>query len=154
MVRENLASIYFPEENQLLGIATSSEATINILNDSLNMVSADVGSYPTTIVYDTPLVSCGTSGSAQQTASVTLLPATQTIMSGNSATLTWNGTNVSSCSATSPAGWMSSTAIAGSKSVSPTASATTTLTYSLTCTSKVGGTNPSASATVTITPKH
>jgi len=92
------------------------------------------------------------SGSATVTvnpvASVTLLPASQSIVSGGSATLTWAGTNVSSCSGTAPtANWNSSSATSGSKSVTPASTAT----YTIQCVSSVGGANPTASATVNVT---
>ncbi|MDB5266732.1 MAG: hypothetical protein JWN89_547 [Parcubacteria group bacterium] len=80
-------------------------------------------------------------------ASVTLTPASQTIISGNSATLTWSGTNVSSCSGTAPsANWNSSSATNGNKAVSPVSNTT----YTISCISSVGGSNPSASATVNV----
>lgn len=90
------------------------------------------------------------SGSATVTvnpvASVSLSPATQTIANGSSGTLSWTGTNVSSCSGTSPANWTGSSVTNGSASVSPSA----TTTYSISCVSSVGGANPSANATVNV----
>ncbi|MFZ2048723.1 MAG: hypothetical protein WAV25_00235 [Minisyncoccia bacterium] len=67
------------------------------------------------------------------TPSVTLTPSTQTINSGQSATLTWSS-NLTSCSATTPTGWTSSTASSGSGTVSPTQ----TTTYSISCITPAG----------------
>ncbi len=81
-------------------------------------------------------------------ASVTLLPASQTINSGSTATLTWEGDNVNSCSGTSPAGWTGSSLTSGSKVVTP--GQTGANTYTILCQSAVGGANPTASATINV----
>ncbi len=72
-------------------------------------------------------------------------PKTISITSGISITLLWSSTNSSSCSATIPAGWTSSTLTSGSQSVSPTA----TTTYTITCTA-VSGSTAQDSVTVTV----
>lgn len=154
IARENLASIYFPEENNLLDVATSSQAEASSLTNTLNYLTPGDSSYtpdPQVVtVYD-----CTTSIGNTQVASVTLTPATQTMISqGNPAVLTWNAKNANSCAAVSPASWTTSTAISGSQAVSPTTVSTTTLTYSIKCISSVGGASPTVSATITVYPKH
>lgn len=69
-------------------------------------------------------------------ASLTAAP--NTISGGGSATLTWNSSNASTCTASG--GWSGSKATSGSQSVAPAA----TTTYTITCSSA------SASATVTV----
>ena len=85
-------------------------------------------------------------GSTPPPPTVTLTANPTTINSGQSSTLTWSSTNATSCSATTPSGWTSSTATSGTQSVSPT----TTTTYTITCTG-TGGSTP-ATATVTVNP--
>lgn len=72
---------------------------------------------------------------------VTLTATPGTITAGGSSTLSWTGSNVTSCSAP----WTGSTATSGSQSVSPTI----TTTYTITCTD--GATNVQSQATVTVT---
>jgi parallel beta-helix repeat protein len=74
------------------------------------------------------------------TPSVSLTATPSTINTGQSSTLSWTSSNVTSCSAP----WTGSTATAGSQSVSPTI----TTTYTITCTD---GTTPvTSNATVTV----
>jgi hypothetical protein len=77
----------------------------------------------------------------QPTLVVTATPST--ISSGQSATLSWKGTNVTSCSAS----WTSSTATSGS---APTGPLSATTTYSMTCKNSVGSKSAPATATVTV----
>lgn len=70
------------------------------------------------------------------------------ITAGTSSTLTWNSTNATSCSATSPGGWTNQTVTSGSVSVSPT----TTTTYTITCTSAGGSTSATTTVTVKAAP--
>ena len=74
---------------------------------------------------------------------VSLTATPQSIFVGDTSTLSWTSTDVTSCSAP----WTTSTATSGSQSVSPTV----TTTYTVTCTN---GTTPVTSdATVTVTPR-
>jgi hypothetical protein len=75
-------------------------------------------------------------------ASVTLTASPTSLQCGNSSTLTWTGTNVSSCNV-SP--WSNSTLVSGTQSVSPTSNQT----YSVSCVG-LDGTTPTASASVTV----
>lgn len=73
--------------------------------------------------------------------SLTAIP--QSITAGDTATLSWTSTNVTSCSAP----WTASTATVGSQNVAPI----TTTTYTITCTD---GTTPvTSNTTVTVTPR-
>ena len=63
-----------------------------------------------------------------------------------SATLTWNSTNATSCTASG--GWSGAKATSGTQTLT---SLTSTATYTITCTG-AGGTSPAASATVTVGP--
>lgn len=82
--------------------------------------------------------------SQSTTPTVSLNASPTTITSGSSSNLTWSSTNATSCGATTPSGWTSSTATSGSQSVSPT----TTTTYTISCTGSGG--SAQASATVTV----
>ena len=75
-------------------------------------------------------------------ASVSLTESPSSITSGQSSTLSWFSSDVTSCTASG--GWTGSKATSGTQTVSPTQ----TTTYTLTCTGSVG--SASASANVTI----
>ena len=75
---------------------------------------------------------------------LTLIPDANPITEGDDVTLTWNTTNVTSCSAP----WTSSTAANDSETLT---NVTTTQTYTITCTGTDGST-PTADTTVTVTP--
>ena len=96
-----------------------------------------------TLYYKLPTPNGNSGSSGPPSITFTANPAS--ITAGNSSTLQWTATNATSCSATSPAGWTSSTSTSGSQSVSPGS----TTTYQLSCTGP-GGSKP-ASATVTVT---
>jgi len=66
------------------------------------------------------------------------------VSSGSAATLTWNSTNASSCSASG--GWSGAKATSGSQN---TGNLTATTTFALTCTGSGGSANQSATVTVT-----
>ncbi|HSW85638.1 MAG TPA: glycoside hydrolase family 16 protein [Candidatus Saccharimonadales bacterium] len=66
--------------------------------------------------------------------SATLSASPTSIASGSSSTITWSSTNATSCSATSPANWTTSTTTSGSQSVSPAS----TTTYTMSCTGSGG----------------
>jgi hypothetical protein len=99
------------------------------------------------------LTCTGSGGSAAQSATVTVaaLPAPTatlaanpaSIAAGGSSTLSWSSTNASSCMATGA--WTGARVTSGTLVVSPTATAT----YSLSCTG-AGGTSPVKSATITV----
>lgn len=79
---------------------------------------------------------------------VTLTPASSSIVTGNSQTLEWTSNNTTSCSATSPTGWTTKTGTGDSQSVSPTSNTT----YTLTCTGAGGSVVKTATITVTNPP--
>jgi hypothetical protein len=100
-------------------------------------------------------LSCtGNGGSAQQSATVTVLaPPTVTlsagptsIASGGSSTLTWSSTSATSCSASG--GWTGTKATSGTVKVAPTSTAT----YTLSCTGNDGSAQESATVTVLAPP--
>jgi len=62
-----------------------------------------------------------------------------TINPGDSATLSWNSTNATSCSAVSPVGWTASTGTSGSKTVTPPVDTT----YTISCSGAGGATQRS-----------
>jgi Carboxypeptidase regulatory-like domain len=103
----------------------------------------------------TYMLACSSSSGTAQTATkiavnpavapaptVKLTASSTTIASGGSTTLTWSTTNASSCTASG--GWTGSEVTSGTKSVSPTATAS----YTLACTGSGG--NAQASADVTV----
>lgn len=83
-----------------------------------------------------------TSNTDPTTPTATLSASPKTITSGQSSTLTWNSSNTTDCSATSPSGF-SISGISGSTSVSPTS----TTTYNISC----AGSQVNATASVTVT---
>ena len=93
----------------------------------------------------------GPGGSANQTATVTVLPAPTvtltanptSVASGASSTLTWGSTNATGCTASG--GWSGAKATSGNQS---TGALTATTTFTLTCTGPGG--SGQASATVTV----
>lgn len=80
---------------------------------------------------------------AAATPTLTLSASPTAITSGQSSTLSWNTTNVTSCVATGA--WSGSKSVSGSSTVAPT----TNSTYTLTCTGTGGSVSKSASITVT-----
>jgi Right handed beta helix region len=96
--------------------------------------------YTMTCTDGTTPVSANATVTVTGTPSVSLTATPSTITAGQSSTLSWTSSNVTSCSAP----WTGSTATSGSQSVSPTI----TTTYTITCTD---GTTPvSSNATVTV----
>lgn len=89
-----------------------------------------------------PMVANSCSG-----ATVEIFASPTQVSSGGNSTISWTGTSVSSCSA--GWNWTSSTAASGSQLISNIVSTTN---YPISCTSSVGGTNPSGYATVTVLP--
>ncbi len=77
---------------------------------------------------------------------VTISASPVTIITGDTATLTWSSTNATSCTASG--GWSGTKTISGSESVSPTANTT----YTLSCSGTGGSVNGAATVTVTTPP--
>ncbi len=71
------------------------------------------------------------------------------VSSGGNSTVSWTGTNVSSCSP--DWNWTNSTGASGSQLVTNILSTTS---FPMSCISSVGGNNPSGSATVTVVPPN
>ncbi|MHB0978276.1 MAG: hypothetical protein ACYC1K_02650 [Minisyncoccota bacterium] len=82
-------------------------------------------------------------------ASVNVYANPTSVSSGGNSTISWEGTNVSSCSP--DWNWTSSTGASGSQLVTNILSTTS---FPMSCISSVGGTNPSGSATVTVVPPN
>jgi hypothetical protein len=83
-----------------------------------------------------------------QTASASITATPTTINSGQTTSIHWTSTNTSSCT-----GWfMPQYPGAGPTSGTISEAPVSNTTYNITCTSSVGGTNPSASASVTVNP--
>jgi endoglucanase len=82
---------------------------------------------------------------ANPTPLVTLTANPTSVTSGGSSTLTWSSTNATSCTATSPSGWTSSSATSGSQAVNNITAPTT---YTISCTGSGGSAQASASVTV------
>ncbi|TSC69191.1 MAG: Uncharacterized protein G01um101456_292, partial [Parcubacteria group bacterium Gr01-1014_56] len=101
------------------------------------------------------LTCTGSGGSASQSTTVTvsapppsaptvtLLASPTSVVSGQSATLTWSSANATSCTASN--GWTGTKATSGTQTLSPTA----TQTYTITCTGAGGSANQSTTITVT-----
>jgi hypothetical protein len=91
---------------------------------------------------------CGThvapAGPPAPTIAISISPAS--IALGASATITWSSTNATSC--TAGGAWSGAQSVAGSQSVTPTASGS--LTYSLACTGAGGSASSSAAITVNV----
>lgn len=90
------------------------------------------------------IVTVSTTPPPPSTPTLTLSASPTSINPGQSSTLSWNATNVTSCSASN--GWTGTKALSGTQVVSPTA----TTTYTLACTGSNG--NITKSATVSIVP--
>ena len=96
-------------------------------------------SAPSSIVSATTLVGPPT---------VTLTTNLATILSGQTAILTWSSTGAASCAGSAPASWVGDKGINGNQTISPTA----TSTYTLSCTGAGGST--SKSVTITVNPDN
>ena len=113
--------------------------------------SQSTGALSATTDYE--LTCNGPGGSATQSTTVTVTPASpvislnvnpSTVTSGNAATITWSSTNASSCTAQGT--WTGTKSISGSQS---TGALTANANYTLTCTGAGGSASQSASVTVT-----
>lgn len=135
-------------------LATSCVAS-NGWSGSKSLDGSQVVSPATTTTYGLTCTGDGGSVFKQVTVTVTSSPSAPTvslsasptsILNGSSTTLTWNSTNVSSCTASN--GWSGAKATSGSQSVSPS----TTTTYVLTCSGAGGSAQAQVTVTVTAQP--